>query len=71
MEAFVEPGTIIKQVVSQLDLDNTLGGFDGAETVTLLNNTVNMTEQPLEVKISKPENEQNIGMDPNAKVEKQ
>jgi len=53
------------------DLDNTNGGFNGAETVTLLNNTVNMTEQPLEVKISKPENEQNIGMDPNAKVEKQ
>merc|ERR1711915_1121777 len=43
------------------------------ESTDLTNNhgIENMTEQPLDVKTSKPENEQNMDMDPNVKVEKQ
>ena len=43
-----------------------------ASTDLTINEVIdNMTEQPLEVKTSKPENEQNMDIDPNVKVEKQ
>merc|ERR1711915_680612 len=44
---------------------------DESTDLTISDGIENITEQPLDVKTSKPENEQNMDMDPNVKVEKQ
>merc|ERR1711915_956054 len=44
---------------------------DESTDLTISDGIENMTEQPLDVKTGKPENEQNMDMDPNVKVEKQ